>query len=445
VEVREQPYSFSVFIARRSGSRGSRTASFTRKEKAGFTSDMVRLAETKQVTGDHDLEGAQFALRRCLHLVSEMARIADIAPEAAAMVGRSVVECALIGSYLALHKGGGAAGLMKKQRGHASALRSYFLTGDMVAALTLLPDVAFISDPLSAVLDAATGTPDLRSICSLLDNSEPFKEGKLATLLYYETYAALSNLVVHATPHSIERHRRATIRLRGRHRQVFDPATTFSAGTLRHAVLPAIGGLCGCLARALDMPSDYYDAWLKEVGSVDSYEWSGSIVRTAAVEGLTELVELPGVYALNTAGFAVRAVATLDTMISAPPAEQLIVACEIIDRARVMMRRPRPLPIGLVASYALIRRSYRSHASDETRDIASGHAAEHPQALLAALALIYAGLWPDNPDVVDERLVAFDQTGPHDPTAFEQLVSRTKRRHMKNIRKKRKDQIAKMQ
>jgi len=407
---------------------------------------MLRLAETQQVNGNDDLEGAQLALRRCLYLTSEAARIADIAPEAAAMVGRSVVEHALIGSYLALYRGGAAAALMKKQRGHARALRDYFLKGDMVAALTLLPSVSFISEPLNVALDSATGMPDLRAICSKLDKNEPFKTGAFASLLYFETYAILSNFVIHATPHSIERHRWAAIKVRGKHRQVFKPPSTFSIKTIEHAVMPAIGGLCGCLARALGMPSTYYDAWLQEADSVDGYEWSGSIARTVAIDGLVELVGLPDTSTLNAAGLAIRVLATLGTLISASPAEQLIVASQVIDRARVMSTRSRFLPLRLMSASSLIfRPDIPARESDKTPDIAGGQAAEHPQALLAALALIYAGLWPDDPQIVEERLIDFDQDAPCEWNALKQLASRTSRKDIRNMHKKWRDQVIGMQ
>src|SRR6266851_5043650 len=298
-----RPYSFSVFIARRSGLRSRRDPQIGRREKELFHSDLMELAQTRRVCGDAELEVAQLALRRSLHLVSEMARITDVAPEAAAMAGRSVVEQALVGSYLALYRapGGGVAGLLKRQRGYAGKLREHFLKGDMVGALALLPKVSFVAAPLSSDLGSVTGAPDLRNICSLLDEKEPFKSGNLATLIYY-------------------------------------------------------------------------DVWLKEVNSIDGYEWSGSVARMAAVEGLTELVGLPSVYALNAAGFAVRALATADVMISSPPATQLIAACEILDRAKARQRWPKLQPFRLVSALLLLSRTHSSRDSDETTKITSGHA-----------------------------------------------------------------------
>jgi hypothetical protein len=443
---RLRPYSFFVFIARRSGSRPQYLSTLGHREVTQFWSGVRQLAATTRVEGDEELEVAQLALRRCLYLVSEMTRVTEVAPEAAAMAGRSVVESALVGSYLALHRatGASAAGLMKRQRGQARQLRDYFLKGDMIGAIELLPEVSFISAPLKPALTTAAGTPDLRNICSLLDEREPFHEGKLATQLYYETYAALSNLIVHATPQSFERYRKSRIRAKGRGPTVYGPATTLPVQTLRHAVLPAIGGLCGCLARSLDMPADYYDLWLKEAGSVDGYEWSGSIVRTAAVEGLAELVELPSVYALNAAGFAIRALATLGTMINASSADQLMASSEIIDRARTIRRRPGLLPLRLLASLSLISRSYSPRASDKTGEIATGCAAEHPQALLASLALVYAGLWPDNAETVNERLDAFDKTAPHELGVLGRLRSQARRQDVRNMHKKWRDQVTRM-
>jgi hypothetical protein len=445
MNYRQGPYSFSVFIARRSGARAPRERGVSRKEKALFTSDMAQLAETKEVIGDPELEGAQLALRRCLHLSSEMARIVDVAPDAAAITGRSVVEHALIGSYLALYRaaGGGAAGLMKKQRGHASGLRDYFLKGDMLGALSLLPEISFVSAPLSPTLDAVTGMPNFHQICFLLDEKEPFVRGKLATMLYYETCAPLSNLLIHPTPHSLERHRQSHLVIRRRNPNFFGPSTAFSDNTLQYAILPAMGGLCSCLARALRMPTDYYDMWLREAGSVDGYEWSGSIARTVAVGGLVELVGLPNVHALNAAGLATRMLATADIMMNANSDDQLLAASEIIDRARAKTRWPAHPGLRLIASMALIR-PRSSQSIDNTKAIATGHAAGHPQALLAALALVYAGLWPDEPSIVSARLDAFDREAPHESTALETMLSRISPKDARSMRKKWKNQVAMM-
>jgi hypothetical protein len=76
--------------------------------------------------------------RMKVNLLQYVSRIVMKPRDPAAMTGRSVVEHALIGSYLALYRGGAAAGLMKKQRGHARALHDYLFKGDMVA-VTLDP------------------------------------------------------------------------------------------------------------------------------------------------------------------------------------------------------------------------------------------------------------------------------------------------------------------
>jgi len=403
------------------------------------------LARTTKVCGNPELEMAQLALRRSLHLSSEAARIFRVAPDAAAMAGRSAVEHAVLGSYFASYRAerGGTAGLLKKQRRNASKLREYLLDGEMLGALALLPEVSFIAAPLNPTLDNVTGTPDLRTICSLLDQREPFKEGNIATRIYYETYAALSNLIVHATPHSLERSRRARLVIRPWGRKIFEPIKMFPEETLEFAIMPVIGGLCGSLARALDLPTRYYDIWLKEFVSIDGYEWSGSIARMAAVDGLTELVELPSVNALDAAGFAIRTLGTLSTMIAATPSTQLVASSEVIDRARAK-NWPRWPPLRLITSPRLLVRPHSATESDQTATIASGHAADHPQALLAALALVYAGVWPDNAAELSKRLDMFDRTAPHESSVLKKIVSSTRRESFKELRKRRRNQISRM-
>lgn len=69
-------------------------------------------------------------------------------------------------------------------------MRDYFLGGNSVAALALLPEVSFVADPLRSEYDDAKQTPDLKRICELLDEKPPFTGG-LATQIYNETCSLL--------------------------------------------------------------------------------------------------------------------------------------------------------------------------------------------------------------------------------------------------------------
>lgn len=441
-----KPYGFAVFIARKSGSRTPAAPSMSGDWKKRFMQEVVQLTETTTVNGNADLEAAQQALRRCFYLSKEMFSIADMAPESAAMTGRSIVENALLGSYLALYEAGGerVAGFLKKQRGHAQKLREYFFEDDMLGALGLIPEISFIARPLDSSLDAITGAPDLRTLCARLDEKEPFSRGGLATLIYNETYAALSNIIVHANPQTLNRHDSTRIAHSRKKLNISRPEGVFVAKSLQFSILPAMGGLCGSLARALNMPSDLYDRWLNEVNTVDGYEWSGSLVRTAAVSGLAELANLPDVYALNAAGYATRVLATHDAMLNASNANQLIAACEIIDRARQLRRRPKVFAFRMLAYSSLILQPCRTAASDRTPKLVEGNGATDPQVLLAALALVYAGIWPDDTRLVNDRLEAFDSSAPHHPHALEKMAINA-RTNFKDLPKRWRNQVDRMQ
>jgi hypothetical protein len=440
------PYSFAVFIARRSGGRRSRDAVIPWKGRERVGQDLLALAEDPGLSASDEYVFGQQALRRCLHLISEMRRIADVAPVACAITGRAVVETALVGAFVVLYgsEAGSVAGLMKSQRRYSRRLRDYFLGGNTVAALALLPEVSFVADPLRSEYDDAGQTPDLKRVCELLDKKSPFT-GNLATQIYNETYSLLSNRYVHATPQSVGRYRdhAATSSAKGVPR--FSVAPEFPTKSIIHAVLPVIGALASCLASVLGQATDYFDQWFREVNNVDGYDWSGSLARTAAVEGLAELAGLLSVGALNAVGITVRFLATADPMRSAAPAEQLLVACEVVDRARTALPVPlnhRKLAMLRVPRLVLRRRS--PIPGDRAQCLSQGNAADDPQALLAALALVYAGLWPDDSDAVARRLADFDGTAPHEPGALTRLLSGRPRPSVRAVRARWREQVAKM-
>ena len=99
------PYSFAVFIARRSGGRSSRDAVIARNGRERFGQDLLALAEDPRLSATDEYAFGQQALRRCLHLRSEMRRIADVAPVACALTGRTVVETAPVGAFAVLYRG----------------------------------------------------------------------------------------------------------------------------------------------------------------------------------------------------------------------------------------------------------------------------------------------------------------------------------------------------
>src|SRR5687768_3842875 len=108
--------SFAVFIARKSGRR-TKLDSLPRHWKLAAWRMLIEihwLALAKAGRATPELELAQLALRRCLYLTRELGLVHRCAPEAAVMVARSIIETALVGSYLTIQGAGGAERLMKK-------------------------------------------------------------------------------------------------------------------------------------------------------------------------------------------------------------------------------------------------------------------------------------------------------------------------------------------
>lgn len=368
------------------------------------------LAITRRTAGDSALELAQLGLRRCLYLMREMDRTERSAPEASAMVSRAILETALVSSYLALHQGDAADRLLKKQASPARRVRDRFLRGELVAALGLFPDVEYLSGPLSPQLGATRSAPDLSQICAWLDGRPPFQTNQLATLLYEESYTALSNVVEHPTPASLERYRKGwrLIRLRR-----WRPVRSFPPDTLVHVAYPAVGALGAALATALGRGAADLESWAQEAATADGYTWTASPARSLAVQGLGEMVRIVPVWKLNLGGFAVRALAMSASFRAASPDEQLVAAAEVLERAR---RPPHLAATFLLSAKSKIRRRitepYRS-GGEGVRLAASGALASDPIGLVAAMALVFAATWPDDPTDTDQRLTAITQpVGP---------------------------------
>ncbi len=85
------------------------------------------------------------------------------------MLSRTIVETALVGSYLGIDQGDYANQMMKTLQGSAKRLRDRFLAGNHIAALRLLSDLRFISEPLDPSLDATRRALDIKSLCEKLD------------------------------------------------------------------------------------------------------------------------------------------------------------------------------------------------------------------------------------------------------------------------------------
>lgn len=407
-----RPQTFAVFVARRSGRRPSFTGhKATLAKVLRIKLDLLRLGVTRQTKEDSALELAQLALRRSLYLVGEMRRTERSSPEASAMLARSIIETALTGSFLALHRGDAAQRLIKKQSRPAKRIRDRFLGGDTLAALALLPEVSYLTGPLSSDLGTVKEAPDLASISAWLDGHPPFNRGSLATLLYEETYTPLSNFVEHPTPNALNRYTKTWL-FGLRLPRLYAPAPAFSRKTLTHVALPSVAALASTLSTALGRNPRHFDDWALEAVSVDGYAWTASPARSLAVRGLGELVGLDRTWKLNLVGYAIRLLAVSDEMRNATEAEQLAAAVEVVDRAR--------RPIRLAGTFLLgpssrIRKRIATWLQSDDRApalIADGAVTEDPQGLVSALGLAYAGLWPDDGASVEVILSRLKSDGP---------------------------------
>jgi hypothetical protein len=342
---------------------------------------LAKLATHPDLRRDDALEFAQLALRRCTYLLLEMYAIERRAPEACALVARSVVETALIGSYLAVTPDASSR-LVKKQAKHSRRLRDRLLAGDNDAVLALLADAEFIAAPLVDELDAIKAAPDLAQISRLLDNHPPFDETKLACHLYDEVYSFLSNYVEHPTPLSLERHRGR--RFVGRGVRPFPPSGRVSPATLAHTASPAVAALAGCLARRVGEDASDFDEWARDAMFADGYAWSGSPLRMAAVASTVRSVGLSRPRA-DAVGFLLRTLAIGDGMRDATSAEQLAVAFEAMDLGQSW----RPL---LLTMWGNDHRHRLSRG--RWRDVSAEELAIKTDTAVAALFLAYAGVWP---------------------------------------------------
>lgn len=366
------------------------------------------------------LQVAQLALSRCFYLTSELVLIERRAPEAAMAVSRSIVETALVGSYLALEPEPEAADRMLKSLAvYARRLRERFLAGEPVGALELMPEMPLLSQAMAPELETVQKGLDLYSLCKRLDRHPPFSDGDLASLLYEESYAVLSNHVVHPTIYALSRHSVGDefpclprwahwdqhLGLGARMRRRAVRPSRLDARGARHIAIAATVSLVAALSRGMGEPSAVWDLGAQDIRGVDGYWWSGSPARMIAASELGRMADLPTHASLNVAGYMVRVIAAADAFQELADHEQLVCASELIDSVRDWQRKVSSLPLAGSGS--------RPRGGPQTLDLCTNGARSTSQGLLAALALVYAGQWPDNPHEVERRLNDFDQKIPH--------------------------------
>ncbi len=291
---------------------------------------MLRLYNRRIPNSEPSLRLAQLALIRCVHLTSEMTRIEKVAPEAAAMVARSVIETSLIGSYFAYGSHDLADRLIKRQAASARRLLERIAAGDQHPGLDLLREVRMIQGPLEATLSGIPKLVDLQTICRELDGRPPFSNGNLASLLYDEAYSTLSEHVVHPTAESLRRHdsvqgagllpppKFAVVALlHPRKWKIYIGPERFDQVGAGWASTAAMIALCASLSRALGEPSRILDRGSREIASNDGRTWSASPARMAAVGQLAKQADL-SVTSLNMAGSIVRTLAVTDRFRNSP-------------------------------------------------------------------------------------------------------------------------------
>lgn len=343
---------------------------------------MWRLASA-DVGNDPELVQSQRALRRCLYLMREMHSLEKSAPEACALVARAIIETALVGSFLAITPESSER-FIKRQAKHSRRLRSRLLANSNDDVHGILADAEFIAAPLDPRLDEFRAAPDFSQIAQQLDTHPPFTEGSLATHLYEEAYAFLSNYVEHPTPLSLARH--ADISHFRLPKRRFAPRSPIDARTLNHVATPAIAALAGCIARRLGEPHEVLDGWAREALHADGGGWSGSPLRFATVTETLAGIGLDRRRA-NFLGILISATGTSDELRKATAAEQMVAALELMDCGKSWLSLLELVRRGRRARTVAELECLRLEAADFERDA---------EVAIAALYLAYAGVWPVN-------------------------------------------------
>lgn len=401
--ARLRPQTLSVFAARRSGKRPARSAPPYRGRLEGYVvvgRMRIKMRQLEWARDDDNdaLAMARLALRRCRYLIRELERSLGSRPEASALLARAIIETSLVGSYLALRGDDSADRLLKRQAGPARRLRERFLNGELTAGLSLLPDLEFVSAPLAPDLSDTSKGPDLASISAWLDHQPPFQAHRLATLLYDEAYVVLSGFSAHPTPQTLARYEQSLGWLApfARKDKPLLPSSTYV-----HACYPAVGALAGSIARAGGEAHRLFDTWAAEAATVDGYHWTSSPARHIAVSQLARVWGLnPPMF--NIAGFLLRAVGMTDTAKALTPEDQILLACDVFVRAQ----RPSTL-LATFLGRPRLRRPARTAGGLGPEPPLSG--ANDPRVLVAALGLVYASIWPDDPQLVGGMLDALDE------------------------------------
>ncbi|WP_366145766.1 DUF5677 domain-containing protein [Nocardioides sp.] len=310
-----------------------------------------------------------------------MYRLEKSAPEACALVARAIIETALVGAFLAITPDSSER-FIKKQAKHSRRLRSRLLANSNEDVHDVLADAEFLAAPLDASLDGFRAAPDFSQIAQQLDMHPPFAEGSLATHLYEEAYAFLSNYVEHPTPLSLARHSRVQhFRLP---RRRFAPHSPVDPRTLNHVAAPAIAALAGCVARGVGQPHEVLDQWAREALHADGGRWSGSPLRHETVTATLSGIGLDHRRA-NLLGLLISATGTSDELRKAPVAEQMIAVLELMDSGKSWRSLLALARHGRTARTALELECLGLEPADFERDA---------EVAMAALYLAYAGVWP---------------------------------------------------
>ncbi|MCX6400407.1 MAG: hypothetical protein NTX33_10820 [Propionibacteriales bacterium] len=441
-----KPMNFAVFLARKSGERPLAGPPATWAERAEVRRTLTRLYNRYIPESEPSLRLAQLALIRCAHLTNEMTSIERIAPEASAMIARSVIETSLVGSYLAYGDHDFADRLLKRQAAPARRLLERIVVGDVHPGLDLLKEVRMIQGPLDSDLSEVRKLADLQTICRELDTKAPFSSGNLASLLYDEAYSALSEHVVHPTAESLRRHEvaqnsgrlppPALVRvaiLHPRRWRLYIGPDRFDHVGAGWASTAAMIALAASLSRALAEPSALLDRGAQEIASNDGMSWSASPARMAAASQVAKHADL-SVASLNVAGSVVRTLAVTDAFRALSHSDQLVVALEVLDLCRS--------PQGWLRVLGPRVSRFRRRDRDRAGSILGGAASSDPQAMLATLLLVYSSAWPDDPDTSRTRLSDFDGSSPHKAGALDRVLANSPRTSLKEALRRQKQQIS---
>jgi hypothetical protein len=293
--------------------------------------------------------------------------------ESALLALRSLVDTALVGSWLAIHGDSAEGRFVKRQVRESDRLLAWVDPEGLRGRVDLFAAEAARLQEVINRADENAGMPDLFQIAQAVERELPGEASEAATDLYAEIYSPLSNLVAHTSSASLSRYvSMDTKRLRT---DPFPVAVT--AGVLRGAGA-SVALLSGFVAREAKKPADDFLRKAREL--IEPRFWPTTPLHYLVATAIATRVGLPTARWLDSYGIRVRAKMKRPRRRTASARDQLAEALRTSDFTRKVATRGR---IERKATNVL-----------ESRTLLS-----EPEFWVAALVLMAAGVW--NPEEME--------------------------------------------